>query len=86
VLELRLLPLPVMNEIQILDFDIEQLRARLSKMTDDQLREFGKAAQYMVTVGEFGEAAEGCVRGAVAGGKGRVEAKAVTRRDRQRKQ
>jgi hypothetical protein len=38
-----------MNEIQIHDFDIEQLRARLRKMTDDQLREFGKAAQYMVT-------------------------------------
>jgi hypothetical protein len=38
-----------MNEIQILGFDVEQLRSRLRKMNDDQLREFGKAAQYMVT-------------------------------------
>jgi hypothetical protein len=37
------------NEIQIHDFDIEQLRARLRKMTEEQLREFGNSARYMVS-------------------------------------
>jgi hypothetical protein len=36
-----------MQEIQ-LTFDVHQLRRRLQKMTDDELREFGKAAAYMV--------------------------------------
>jgi hypothetical protein len=38
-----------MNESQIHKFDLEQLRARLRKMTDEELLWFGKAAQYMVT-------------------------------------
>jgi hypothetical protein len=35
------------NEIQIHDFDIEQLRAPLCKMANDQLPDFGNAARYM---------------------------------------
>ena len=62
-----------MNEIQIHDFDIEQLRARLRKMTDDQLREFGKAyAVRGYAVGESREAAEGRVCDAVKGMSGGV--------------
>jgi hypothetical protein len=34
--------------VQILNFDVDQLREPLRKMTDDQLREFGEAARYMV--------------------------------------
>jgi hypothetical protein len=33
--------------VQILNFDIEELRQRLRKMSDEQLREFGEAARYM---------------------------------------
>jgi hypothetical protein len=33
-----------MQEIQLTAFDVNQLRQRLQKMTDDELREFGKAA------------------------------------------
>ena len=36
-----------MQEIQLTAFDVNQLRQRLQKMTDDELREFGKAAAYM---------------------------------------
>lgn len=37
-------------EIQIQqEIDIERLRARLRAMTDEQLRQFGKAARYMVS-------------------------------------
>jgi hypothetical protein len=37
-------------EIQIRDeIDIERLRVRLRGMTDEQLRQFGKAARYMVS-------------------------------------
>ena len=37
-------------EIQIRDeIDLERLRARLRGMTDQQLRQFGKAARYMVS-------------------------------------
>jgi hypothetical protein len=38
-----------MQEIQLTAFDVNQLRERLQKMTDDELREFGKAAAYMVS-------------------------------------
>jgi hypothetical protein len=38
---------PNVNSIQIMNFDIEQLRARLTKMTDIELRQFGRAAAYM---------------------------------------
>jgi hypothetical protein len=38
------------TEIQIgEDFDVEALRARLRKMTDEQLQKFGRAARYMVS-------------------------------------
>ena len=36
-----------MQEIQLTAFDVNQLRQRLQKMTDDELHEFGKAAAYM---------------------------------------
>lgn len=37
-----------MQQIQ-LTFDVHQLRRRLQKMTDNELREFGRAAAYMVS-------------------------------------
>jgi hypothetical protein len=37
------------NEIKLESFDIEKLRERLRRMTDEELREFGKAAAYMVS-------------------------------------
>jgi hypothetical protein len=36
-------------EIQLMACDVNQLCERLHKMTDDELREFGKAAAYMVS-------------------------------------
>jgi hypothetical protein len=38
-----------MQSIRLADFDVEGLRTRLTKMSDDQLRSFGKAARYMVS-------------------------------------
>ena len=38
-----------MQEIQLTAFDVNQLHERLQKMTDDELREFGKTAAYMVS-------------------------------------
>jgi hypothetical protein len=38
-----------MQSIQQVDFDVEDLRARLRKMSDEELRKFGKAARYMVS-------------------------------------
>jgi hypothetical protein len=35
--------------VQIIGLNLNELRARLAKMTDRQLREFGKAARYMVS-------------------------------------
>jgi hypothetical protein len=40
-----------MQSIQLADFDVEDLRTRLRKMSDEELREFGKAARYMVSPG-----------------------------------
>jgi len=36
-----------MQSIRLADFDVEALRTRLRKMSDEELREFGKAARYM---------------------------------------
>ena len=33
--------------VQIPHFNVEELRQRLSKMSDEKLREFGEAARYM---------------------------------------
>jgi hypothetical protein len=33
--------------VQILNFNIEELRQRLRKMSDEKLREYGEAARYM---------------------------------------
>jgi hypothetical protein len=38
-----------MQSIQLATFDVDVLRARLRKMSDKELREFGKAARYMVS-------------------------------------
>jgi hypothetical protein len=38
-----------MQQIQLEAFDVNKLRERLQKMTDDELREFGRAAAYMVS-------------------------------------
>jgi len=38
-----------MQSIQLADFDRDALQTRLRKMSDEELREFGKAARYMVS-------------------------------------
>jgi hypothetical protein len=38
-----------MQQIQLRTFDVSQLRERLQKMTDDELRKFGRAAAHMVS-------------------------------------
>jgi hypothetical protein len=38
-----------MQSIQLAHLDVEELRRRLKKMSDEELREFGKAARYMVS-------------------------------------
>jgi hypothetical protein len=38
-----------MQSIQLADFDVEVLRTRLRKMSDEQLRKFGEAAKYMAS-------------------------------------
>jgi hypothetical protein len=38
-----------MQSIQLADFDVEVLRTRLRKMSDEQLRKFGEAAKYIVS-------------------------------------
>jgi hypothetical protein len=38
-----------MQSIQMAEFDREALRTRLRKMSDQELRNFGEAARYMVS-------------------------------------
>jgi len=38
-----------MQSIQLANFDVDALRARLQKMSDEQLRNFSKWARYMVS-------------------------------------
>jgi hypothetical protein len=38
-----------MQQIQLKTFDVNQLRERLQKMTDDELRKFGRAAAHMAS-------------------------------------
>jgi hypothetical protein len=38
-----------MQSIQLATLDVDALRTRLRKMSDEELREFGKAAKYMVS-------------------------------------
>ena len=38
-----------MQSIQLATFDIDALRTRLRKMSDEELRKFGKAARYMIS-------------------------------------
>jgi hypothetical protein len=38
-----------MQTIQLATLDVAALRTRLRKMSDEELREFGKAARYMVS-------------------------------------
>jgi hypothetical protein len=43
-------PDTMLPEIQIQrEIDVERLRVRLRGMTDEQLRQFGKAARYMIS-------------------------------------
>jgi hypothetical protein len=41
--------LTAMQSIQLADFDRDALRTRLRKMSDEELREFGKAARFMIS-------------------------------------
>ena len=57
-----------MQSIQLADFDVEGLRARLRKMSDEELRKFGKAARYMTSPnGEYGQSTAANFRPAVRG-------------------
>jgi hypothetical protein len=38
-----------MQSIQLATFDVDALRTRLRKMSDEELRKFGKAARYMAS-------------------------------------
>jgi len=38
-----------MQSIQLANFDLDALRTRLQKMSDEQLQNLGKAARYMVS-------------------------------------
>jgi hypothetical protein len=38
-----------MQTIQLATLDVDALRTRLRKMSDEELRKFGKAARYMVS-------------------------------------
>ena len=38
-----------MQSIQLTNLDVDALRTRLRKMSDEELRKFGKAARYMVS-------------------------------------
>jgi hypothetical protein len=38
-----------MESIRLTTLDVDALRTRLRKMSDEELREFGKAARYMVS-------------------------------------
>jgi hypothetical protein len=37
------------ESIRLTNLDVDALRTRLRKMSDEELREFGKAARYMVS-------------------------------------
>jgi hypothetical protein len=37
----------MLSGVQILNFNVEDLRLRLCKMSDEKLREYGEAARYM---------------------------------------
>jgi hypothetical protein len=64
--------------IQLAIFDVDALRTRLRKMSDEELLEFGKAARYMVSPkSKYGESAAASVRAAIRRGPGRVEAEAL---------
>jgi hypothetical protein len=38
-----------MQSIQLTNLDVDALRTRLRKMSDEELRKFGKAARYMIS-------------------------------------
>jgi hypothetical protein len=38
-----------MQSIQLTTLNVDELRTRLRKMSDEELRKFGKAARYMVS-------------------------------------
>jgi hypothetical protein len=70
-----------MQSIQLADFDRDALRTRLRKMSDEELREFGKAARYMTSpTSEYGQTAAANFRAAVRGSSGGVAPKTSRRR------
>ena len=38
-----------MQSVQLASLDVDELRTRLRKMSDEELRKFGEAAKYMVS-------------------------------------
>jgi hypothetical protein len=58
-----------MQQIQLKTFDVNQLRERLQKMTDDELLKFGRAAAYMASPkANMGQPPGGNVRYPISGG------------------
>ena len=63
-----------MQSIQLTTLNVDELQTRLRKMSDKELREFGKAARYMVSPkANMGKPAAAGFR-AAAGGSSRVVA------------
>jgi hypothetical protein len=57
-----------MQSIQLADFDRDALRTRLRKMSDEELREFGKAATlHELAIRQHGQTAAANFRAAVRG-------------------
>ena len=57
-----------MQSIQLAHLDVDALRTRLRKMSDEELREFGKAARYMVSPdSKYGQATAAGFRAAAGG-------------------
>ena len=57
-----------MQYIQLATLDVDSLRTRLRKMSDEELRKFGKAGRYMVSPdGKYGQTTAAGFRAAVRG-------------------
>ena len=62
-----------MQSIQLATLDVDALRTQLRKMSDEELREFGKAARYMVSPeSKHGKAAPAGFRAAAGGSSRRM--------------
>jgi hypothetical protein len=56
-----------MQSIQLATLDVNSLRVRLRKMSDEEPRKFGKAARYMVSPTANGPATAAGFRAAIGG-------------------